>query len=349
MSATDKSTPDNQLTAQAADPEVGVYTLSEFVFCVRAGSLPFEKAKSEEVDQAESPNWDYLPRHDLPQIESTLQQLKPKVSFWGIAGTMVLLVTLILAFTSPVEVTGLGLIFLVWIGVKLCPLAYRALTLAWIQSQAQNATAREPDLNSNGNQAVNWWELHKAGFRSVSYQDYLFHADWKLRGRPWRVLRRGSVRIPVFRKLHGDSTLHRQHSVRIAAYCDLIEECEGAESPYGVVLFGKGFDGVAIGNTPEIQCLFHSELLNVRKVIRQSQDGEKPPEPPAKSLCYRCPVGRPIVHRPHETEHAYYDRLLPVKAFRGKDGQRYHSHCGDRFRWLPPHERSEAKELEDPL
>ena len=185
----------------------------------------------------------------------------------------------------------------------------------------------------------------KAGFRSIKYQDALTDKDWMLSGRPWRVLRRGSLRIPVFRMLRGEPKLYRQHYARMAAYCHLIEVCEGAESPYGIILFGHTYEGVAVPNSPTTRAAFHDELVKARAVVRKSREDVSFPLAPRGSQCEHCPLGGPVFIGLERRSTRRDEEMLPVFPARGRDGRAYHSFCGDRFHWIPPHERAKEKEL----
>jgi hypothetical protein len=142
----------------------------------------------------------------------------------------------------------------------------------------------------------------------------------------------------VFRQHQPAETLYRQHFARIAAYCHLIERCTGYRSPYGVILFGTTYKGVALRNSPAARKAFHDGLLAARQVARDSRRGIEPKRP-HENLCLHCPVGRPVEYRPGLTETVSAGGVLPVRGAVGPENKLYHSRCGDRFRWLPPHER----------
>ena len=179
----------------------------------------------------------------------------------------------------------------------------------------------------------------KAGFESITYQDTLRDERWKLAGRPWRVLRKGGMRIPVFLMRRGNKVKF-QHIARMAAYCHLIETCEGAESPYGIVLFNGTYDGIAIPNAPGPRKAFHSALVKSRKIINDSIEGKDPEPPSNRQICYYCPNGRPVSYIPGETEHKKMGEPLPVHIIPAfPAGYDFHSACGDRFRWVAPHEK----------
>lgn len=58
-------------------------------------------------------------------------------------------------------------------------------------------------------------------------------------GKPWRLLKKGSLMIPVIRQRQGSSEWGTQHEVRLSAYCDLIEKCTGGDAPFGVTVVAE--------------------------------------------------------------------------------------------------------------
>jgi hypothetical protein len=89
-------------------------------------------------------------------------------------------------------------------------------------------------------------------------------------------------------------TVQRQHQIRMAAYCHLVEVCEGAESPYGIVLFGDSYQGMAIPNNSQNRKALHEELQKARQTI-QAVKGNKEPLPPRNDqICRGCPLGEPV-------------------------------------------------------
>ena len=231
-------------------------------------------------------------------------------------------------------------------------------TLKRRRDQALNAVPREPDQDLQKEQPVNWWELLKSGFESISYRSSqddrgtLRDEKWKLAGRPWRVLRRGDLRIPVFLMRRGNS-LYPQHSARMAAYCHLLERCEGGKSPYGVILYTtylfrktEIYDGIAIPNAPSTRKRFHNALLEARRIITtESQSNSKQSMPKHTAACLSCPYGKPILYQQGKTDTQLNGVKLPAFLATDDDQMDYHSVCGDRFRWLPPHRRAKDKGL----
>jgi hypothetical protein len=333
--------------ARPEDPEIGVHVLTEFVFCPRAGLCIYEENLDDTGEELfVQANLDYMPRYDLHQIEDALRRIWGKMWAIALAGLAVVALSGLLAWLVEPEAIWLGFVGMAGAAWKIKPLFKDAMRLAWRQRQCLTAKAREPDRDSMEIQKVNWWELLHAGFRSIAYKDNLPDHTWKLRGRPKRVLLRGSDRIPVFFMRHGEARIYPQHKVRMAAYCHLLRECEVAQSPYGIVIFPESYEGVAIPNSPGTRKLFHDALVTARGVVLKSREPGGDPEPPTNPrLCARCHVGKPRMHRPGETEHRSRGQILAARCAQGVDGRDYHSHCGDRFGWIPPHEKAREKQL----
>lgn len=335
------------MQAAPGDPTIGVHVLTEFIFCPRAGLCIYEENLDDPGEEPLlQPSTDYMPRYDLHEIENALQEIKLKLWKKLLQGLAVVVSAGLLSMLVHPELIWLALVGLAVVAWKTAPLFVKALRLAWRQRLCLTAQPREPDPQATEIQRVNWWELLHAGFQSIPYKDNLFDENWKIRGKPKRVLRRGSQRIPVFFKRYGDAEIRLQHKARMAAYCHLLAEYEVAESPYGVVFFGDSYEGVAIPNTPGIRKLFHDALVTARRVVLESQQPGGDPQPPNNhSLCAKCRLGKPFVHRPGETEHRSRGKTLPVVHASGGDNRSYHSHCGDRFGWLPPHNKARDKGL----
>ncbi len=331
----------NRMIARPNDPYVAVYVLSEFIFCPRAAIVALEKDE-EQDEPVRQPRLDYVPR--LFVEYHIIQAIK--------SASLYLLIAL---------GVGLGLIaaiYFCWgllpcygvIGMVIASFVALSLALAmWTRLQsllpqwwaAKSAAPKEPNPSSTDRQAVNWWEMRKSGYEAVQYRDKLSDEQWRLVGRPWRVLRKGGYRIPVFRMRGGGTKLRPQHYVRMAAYCRLLEVSEGAQSPYGIVLFPDSYSGETVPNAPWSRSMFHSALVNLRNLIASNRT---PPAPEFRR-CKQCPLGRPIVYRPGETETMHRGVPLPVFGRTGVDDHTYHSACGDKFRWIPPHDRASEKQL----
>jgi len=170
---------------------------------------------------------------------------------------------------------------------------------------------------------------------------------WRLCGRPWCVLQKGDLRVPVFRKRTEDDELPRKYHARMAAYCHLMEIAEGARSPYGIIVKGETFAAVTVPGTLRTRAMFHEALKAARRTIRDSEEiNRQPPPPDNPNLCRECPYGLPLRVRADER---YLRHGAPLEPHVARDRRRkkYHSHCGDLFRWVPKHERAGALELSE--
>ena len=179
-----------------------------------------------------------------------------------------------------------------------------------------------------------------AGFTDQPFADGFYDEQLRLSGNPWKVLVRGNVMVPVFYRTRLGE-LRAQHYVRIAAYCLLIERQTGRTSPYGLILDAGTFDVLAIKFNRESLDLFRQRLLSARQVIREASQLGRTPDPPQRNVCSGCHFGRPCATDSERSLELQQLTGLAAHAEIGNDGRRYHSHCGDRFDWVPPHLRAE--------
>ena len=360
--------PRGRMVAGPEDPWVGVHVLTEHIFCPRAGLIMFEQKVEDDGDEDSSQEiiyspraFSYLPIYHLPEIERILE-IQLKKLWWRLLLPGIVLIVAVFGLVGTIASFGfrseevLGLLemsgfFLFLSSIAPIKQLMRIVHLQRMRRTAIDAKPHEPDENAKKNQTVNWWQLLKSGFDSVSYKDVLRDEKWHVSGKPWRVLRRGDLRIPVFKKRFCDgpngTKLYRQHYARIAAYCRLLEQAEGGRSPYGIILFGNSYDGIAISNDPRSRKVFHENLLAARATFRGAagKKAKSMPKPKVKTLCRGCKLGKPFVYRPGETEHYRFEKQLPVYDVEGDDERDYHSACGDRFHWIPPHDKAYDKGL----
>jgi hypothetical protein len=160
----------------------------------------------------------------------------------------------------------------------------------------------------------------------------------RLTGRPWRVLRKGDLQIPVFRVTgEGPEVIYPKHTVRAAAYCALLDQSAGAKSPYAIALFAGTYNGWTLPNTPEARGF----LDKVLDAVRTHLTPEMMIGPPAsRKVCSGCPHGAPRPYRRGETETTLFGSPVRPHGSTGRDGRVYHSACGDRFGWTPPHDEA---------
>ena len=218
--------------------------------------------------------------------------------------------------------------------------AMTIIDLARERALLDAAPATEIDLAPKGMVEVNWWTLRKAGFDCLKPADAHRDPGHCLSGRPWRMLTKGTtLRIPVVRKHRGEREWGRQHVVRLAAYCHLIETCEGADAPFGVLMFADSYDCLILPFSPEAKETLHRALDDAREFLRVYEEGKYLPATPSDNRCSGCHFGRPRRHGEGSATVLLGEPIEP-RATRGNDEKIYHSHCGDRFRWDPPHKKA---------
>ena len=130
----------------------------------------------------------------------------------------------------------------------------------------------------------------------------------------------------------------------MAAYCHLLGVSEGARSPYGVIIKGETFAAVTVPNTPRTQAMFREALVAARRAVRESEEvNSNPPPPENANLCHECPYRLACSATSQRTVLRHGAPIEP-KVAKDPRGNEYHSHCGDRFRWIPPHRDAIAME-----
>lgn len=325
------------------DRLLGVDLLAKFEFCARAGLLSAEIPSEDTGEEEDMPQrLDYLPDYEEVIIRHRLTSLMR--NFWLISGSLLIELSGVGYFAKDrMELSVLcGVVMVVslfwWFGV------FRAITILRRRlDAAEQATPREPDEGHLIEESFNWWDLRKAGYQVDRMPEPMIDPGRGLIGRPWRVLRKGDIRVPVFRKHRGDQTVHSQQRARIAAYCHLIETCEGSRAPFGLVLFAGSYDAVLVPNSRSNKNLLDATMVTAQSVLRRAAERQHP-EAPAKSCCRSCPLGSPVaVSGMSVTSLESNECVYPVV---GLGGQRFNSACGDRFLWIPPHERAERLRLE---
>jgi hypothetical protein len=229
-----------------------------------------ESEEEREYDQA---NLDFLPQYSLVVVE---EQLSLHLTKLGTCVTWALLVLfsggVALWFGWKLALVAAAIVFF-FIGRWFSRELRAVLTLADTRRQALQAEPKAPAADLLTSMPVNWWSLLKAGFDSIRVQEILRDEGTKLAGKPWRVLRQGSLRIPVI-KLEAEQFeagrfwVYPQHKIRLAAYSHLLATSEGGEVPYGIALFGDSFDGVAIPMTVELKKEVLQQLEAAREILR---------------------------------------------------------------------------------
>jgi hypothetical protein len=342
---------------------LSVWELSEFVFCPRAGliarRMTFDGEARFQEDDDSYGRLDFLPDYDGVVIERAITETIRKINIAVIA----VCVTLIVAYV---------LHLFVWWGSLAIGIALVAPWIFWLVKMIRHLRSltdyaklfrdrapNEPPLDLDRPTEFNWWDFHKAGFQVVKPRDYYHDPELNLAGCPWRILVRGSLRIPVFRKHGGAAQAGHSQFATTAAYSHLLRVCEGMESPYGVILFPDSWTVLVIPD----RCgsdLFRSALGRFRDMLDADDRGQSPEPPSSTSPCKGCPHGQPrwlvtdaeaiwepdrshwtgqeepVDERPPSIHVLGGESIRPFPVY-GVDWRRYHSLCGDLYRWIPPH------------
>jgi hypothetical protein len=322
---------------------MSVHVLGQFAFCGRAGIYSAENGDETDLDEP-LPQWGYLPNFDLERIEEQLAKLLRQL--WLLLG---LIVIFIVGMVGGVALQDRRIFYPALLGVLVCGVSVfntvvMVLTLLWRRAAARRAQAREPDRAIDRIQAVNWWSLLKAGFDPVPCQRQFRHPRLALEGSPWRVLERGSLRIPVIksgaRKL-GDAkhAIYPKHELRLAAYAMLLEATEHVQVPYGVIFLADSHLGLAIPITEFLRNQVAEQLERANDLIVRSQRGESEPRPPAdRNRCATCRLGEPIAISDSDIRSARKSRTS-LLVLKDPSERKFHCACGDRFGSAPPHRR----------
>ena len=331
-------------TAAATDPMIGVHVLSEFIFCRRSGLLALEKGVDDEgYDPEECPRLNYVPDYFLREIIEQLEAVTARVwrfLTFAAAGTLVLF---LVGATVSWWLAGLLLVpiapflYLFVLDVRGLLLLHRRRTLA------AEASGVAPDPNHQQSQQINWWALREAGFESIRLAGALHDRSARLVGRPWAVLQRGGMRIPVFLHTREDRKIFPQHRARMAAYCHLISTAERAQAPYGIILFAGSYDGITVPMNDANWSTLERGLEAARTVTRNLDQKRILPEQPNRlAICKKCLFGRPERYKPGETEVLVGDAVLTATVTDDVNDNPCVSRCGTRYRWVPPHEKAIA-------
>jgi hypothetical protein len=348
---TDHPSFNNDLGNGTQAPWVGAHVASISHFCNRYALIEHERGQADEGEderpttQSSTTRLDWLPDYDEELINQALQRRWNQV-WWALKYVLWWLILSTVVFALYAQLLG---IFLAAPLLVITPLFWHQGQKIFVLECRRRAAAQVTDklnLSDLGQkeQVVSWWALRKA-FASVRKpREALSDPELRLSGKPFLILQSGSLRIPVVRKHRGKHELRDQNRARVAAYCHLIETVERGQAPFGVFMFADSYDVYIVPNSQAAQSLFRRGLEQTRKVLERVKAGDLPQPAPA-SHCLNCPLGKPRVHRPGVTDQ--HLSILPgsYTPQLGADGREYHSVCGDRFEWLPPHARAEEKKL----
>lgn len=314
----------SRMAADRDDPWISVSLLAENAYCSRAGIIQNETGQEdigEEIFHL-GRGRQRLIFYDFKQLKRALKSTL-KLILWSIGASILFTLLSVIITTLHLQTLWSSIMaicscllfisficvvygILRWIYIYL----FRYLPAKW-------AHAAAPDPLHTEAQMIQWWRLLNAGFQVIRPQDQYRDTRWHLAGCPWRVLVKGDLRIPVYKKRpnrgNAGEKLFRQHYARMAAYCHLLEKCENARSPYGIILFGDSHIGITVPCQPGTKKTFHNGLIDARKTISYSKNF-LPPYPQNPQICVLCPHSR-------------------------RDRNTNESICGNRFGWTPPNYR----------
>lgn len=321
-------------------PDVGVHVLSEHVFCPRAALIAFEAGDDGHAEPELGPRLDNWVDYDAHRFAEELRAAWDGLRLWLTLMAPALLGVFVLwRMVSPLAGI-IGALPAFYLAARIWDTSMRIIDLVRERASYDAAPMTEIDPAPQAMVEVNWWTLRKAGFDCLKPADAHRDPVRRLRGKPWRMLTKGTtLRIPVIRKHRGERSWGRQHVVRLAAYCHLIEACEGADAPFGVLMFAGSYDCLIFPSTPEAKAMLERALDDAREFVRVYEEGQYLPTAPTDGRCVGCHFGKP---RRHQEGSATVLRTEPIEAFAtmGVDQKTYHCHCGDRFNWVPPHRQA---------
>lgn len=326
-------------------PLIGVHALTEFVFCKRSGLICQGQQTEDQGYEDAVSNLDFMPFYELKEIDNALEKLQVRI-FWlvGIVAALVLGGALVGIMSSWI------LAVLVW-AVSIIPVqsAFTCLVKGYQLYSARekftNIESRIPDLNNLAEEELDWRAIIRFGFDVERCRDPFIDDELGIMGKPWRLLKRNSLCIPVFNcrlpapknpeSSAPSNWLYQQHYVRIAAYCRLIQKCTNQQAPFGLVLFSKTHRAIAIKTCRETDEALERAITSAQLTMEEYKQGTKPP-PPNKRLCRHCHQGRLRTYVYDSTLLVHYGEEVEPRTHL-IDNRRQHSHCGDLFRWVPPH------------
>lgn len=324
------------LPRPAPGRRVGVHVLSEHVFCARAGTLALE---FEGKDQGEEgthlgPRLDgFCYDYDEARFNEVIQNDWGELRRWLTWFAPAALLPFAAWRLHSVPAALFASLPMFWIVAGILDTVKKLITHMRARAACRAAASVTIDMAPTNLIKVDWWSLRKAGFDCHKPVDA--YSDDHLVGKPWRVLIKDTMwRIPVIRKHRGDAVCHSQHIVRAAAYCQLVESCEGGRAPFAVLLFAGSYDCMIIPNSSASQRELDRALDDFAEFLRVSDGGRFIPAVPPDHRCRGCPWGRPIPMS--EPTILKGQTLWPLRIEGIRKGE-FHCQCGDRFNFVPLH------------
>lgn len=320
-------------------PLIRAHVLGQFVFCPRAAILAEAIGDDDGLDQPDlGPKLHSFHDFDERRFAAFLELAWGRL-WWH-------LTLLAPAVVVPAIVARLG-----WpiAGIVLTLPAFYLASRLWgtwngiqqILEEMKRIETIEPesfDPQSDELRTINWWSLRKGGYDCELPKKPYFNSEQQLTGKPWRVLTKGTLRVPVLVVSPNETKVWPKHWVRIAMYCRLIESCEGVSSPFGVLLRATSDDCVLVPRTARAVELFERAAVELRELWRECEDPEFIPPEPFDNRCRGCHWGEPRDYVRSSSETIVDGLPIDPTPIRGNDRKLHHSDCGDYYEWAPPHQ-----------
>ena len=327
---------------------IGVHVLSEHVFCPRAALIASESSQDEGDEEPNlGPRLDLFIEYSEHRFIEALQQSWGEMRLWLTLMAFAVLVVMLAGYLHSLTAAVILSLPVFILLAKCWDTVTQIIALMREQALYRAALGVVIDLELTEVKRLSWWSLRKAGFDCQKPPEPFDNPTCTVRGKPWRLLKKGSLMIPVIRRRQGSSEWGPQHEVRLSAYCDLIEKCTGGDAPFGVILFAGTSDCVIIPNNKTRQTTFERALRDALMFMEPHKDGTPPTNSPTDNRCSACQHGKPRICQPGKSDTVLNGKPLSACTANSvrPDGQfhgEYHSTCGDRFRWVPPHKEAVA-------
>lgn len=327
-------------------PRLSASTLAEHTYCPRAGLLTHEGQHS--GPEEEFPSLGRMQWFEPERLEEAYAKACHRV-FWMLCGLLTGVAVFVL---SPFSTNVLGIAgFIAALGYWVYRFVIEFNDWAALGRQRiewRFALPCEPDAWSTASQEVDWWGLLQAGFDVEKPVAALEDNDWKLVGKPHRLLLKGDLVIPVHRIRGESGPIKRQHLVRAMAHCHLVAVARAAVSPYAVILFANSTKGVTVSSTLlSNREAFYAAIREARATVLASDNRVREPLAPMPPRpCSDCHHGRPR-RAADFVPTMYYGAKLDPKLMEDPSGRRWHSCCGDRFGYKAEHDRASGMRLVD--
>ncbi len=232
-------------------PLIDVRTLAAFAHCPNAGKIEYlRQSEDDNPTYDRIANLSYTPSFDYARLREQEKTYRVRVLWWVAFLIAELLITWLLFSAGHWG-------YSMWLIPAMAPTAYfawRDVHWYWqiIQQLGEFNKSQPMPLPDSTSLPVRieWWSLVKAGLITGQLATTSI-PEIGLSGRPWRMLVNERVRqkIPVIRHFThfgNQIAVTSSHRLQLAACALLIENQEGTEVDWGVVIDAKSLRGFAV-------------------------------------------------------------------------------------------------------